>query len=81
MRYLLDTDWIINLLAGRKGTAEYIQRFNPEDIGISLVTVAELYESAFTYANPEEHIKIFRSFLENFQLLTLNLPIVESDVI
>ena len=77
MRYLLDTDWIINLLAGKKDAAEYIQRFDPEDIGISLVTVAELYESAFTYANPEEHIKIFRSFLENFHLLTLNLPIVE----
>ena len=32
---------------------------------------------AFNYANPEEHIKTFRSFLENFHLLTLNLPIVE----
>ena len=41
------------------------------------MTVAELYESAFTYANPEEHIKTFRSFLGNFQLLTLNLPIIE----
>jgi len=41
------------------------------------VTVAEFYESAFTYANPEEHIKTFRLFLEHFHLLTLNLPIVE----
>jgi hypothetical protein len=49
MRYLLDTDWIINLLAGKKDTADYIQRFDPEDIGISLVTVAELYESAFAW--------------------------------
>jgi len=24
MRYLLDTDWIINLLAGKKDTADYI---------------------------------------------------------
>jgi len=77
MRYILDTDWIINLLAGKKDAAEYIERFDPEDIVISLVTVAEIYESAFNYANPEEHIKIFRSFLDNFQLLTLNLPIIE----
>jgi len=47
MRYILDTGWIINLLAGKKDAAEYIQRFDPEDIGISLVTVAEIYESAF----------------------------------
>ena len=65
MRYILDTGWIINLLAGKKDAAEYIQRFDPEDIGISLVTVAEIYESAFNYANPEEHIKIFRAFLGN----------------
>jgi predicted nucleic acid-binding protein len=77
MRYILDTGWIINLLAGKKDAAEYIQRFDPEDIGISLVTVAEIYESAFNYANPEEHIKIFRAFLGNFQLLPLNLPIIE----
>jgi predicted nucleic acid-binding protein len=77
MRYLLDTDWIINLLAGKKDAADYIQRFDPEDIVISLVTVAEIYESAFHYANPQEHITRFRSFLDNFQLLNLNLPIVE----
>jgi tRNA(fMet)-specific endonuclease VapC len=77
MRYLLDSDWIINLLAGRKDATDYIQRFDPEDIGISLVTAGEIYESAFRYANPQEHIAIFRSFLEHFQLLNLNLPIVE----
>ena len=40
MRYLLDTDWIINLLAGKAGAEEKIQRFDPDEIGISLVTVA-----------------------------------------
>ena len=77
MRYLLDTDWIINLLAGKAAAAEKIQHLDPEDIVISLVTVAEIYESAFTYANPEAHIQAFRSFLDNFRLLSVNLPIIE----
>ena len=77
MRYILDTDWIINLLAGRKDATDYIERFDPEDIRISLVTVAEIYESAYTYANPQEHVNRFRAFLDHFQLLSLNLPIVE----
>ena len=77
MRYILDSDWIINLLAGKKNATEYIERFDPEEIVISVVTAGEIYESAFHYANPEEHLKIFRSFLENFHLLILNLPIVE----
>ena len=77
MRYILDSDWIINLLAGKKDATEYIQRFDPDEIVISIITVAEISESAFNYANPEEHMKVFRSFFENFHLLTLNLPIVE----
>ena len=77
MRYILDTDWIINLLAGKKDAEERIQQFDPEEIVVSLVTVAEIYESAYNFANPEAHIQTFRSFLSNFQLLNLNLPIVE----
>jgi tRNA(fMet)-specific endonuclease VapC len=77
MRYLLDTDWIINLLAGKEDAEEKIQRLDPEDIGISLVTVAEIYESAYNFANPGAHIQIFRSFLKNFQLVNLSLPIIE----
>jgi tRNA(fMet)-specific endonuclease VapC len=77
MRYILDTDWIINLLAGKKDTEEKIQQFDPEEIVINLVTVAEIYESAYNFANPEAHIQIFRSFLSNFQLLNLNFPIIE----
>jgi tRNA(fMet)-specific endonuclease VapC len=77
MRYILDADWIINLLAGKKDAEERIQQFDPEEIVVSLVTVAEIYESAYNFANPEAHIQTFRSFLNNFQLLNLNLPVIE----
>jgi tRNA(fMet)-specific endonuclease VapC len=77
MKYILDTDWIINLLAGRQDAKVRIEQLDQEEIGISLVTVAEIYESAFNYINPEAHIQTFRSFLSNFQLLNLNLPVIE----
>jgi tRNA(fMet)-specific endonuclease VapC len=77
MRYLLDSDWIINLLAGKADAQKKIERINPDEIGISLITVAEIYESAYHFANPDAHIQTFRAFLENFQLLHLNLPIIE----
>lgn len=41
------------------------------------MTVAEVYEEAFTYANPEAHLHAFRQFVSNFQLLNLTLPIIE----
>ncbi len=77
MKYLLDADWIIHLLAGRKDVAARIHHLEPADIAISLVTIAEVYEEAFTYANPEAHLHTFRQFVSNFQLLNLNLPIME----
>jgi tRNA(fMet)-specific endonuclease VapC len=77
MKYILDTDWIIHLLAGSKEAEEKIQHLDPDDIVISLITVAEVYEGAFSYANPEEHLQIFRSFVNNFQLINFNLPIME----
>ncbi len=77
MKYILDADWIINLLVGNKKAADSVAHLDPEDIVISLVTVAEIYEGAFTYANPEPHIQSFRQFLNQFQLLNLNLSIVE----
>lgn len=43
MKYLLDADWIIHLLAGKQAVAARIQHLAPEDIAISLVTVAEVY--------------------------------------
>ena len=77
MKYILDADWIINLLAGKKDAEEKIQHLDPEEIVISLATVGEIYESAYTYANPQAHIHTFRQFLSHFQLLNLNLPIME----
>jgi tRNA(fMet)-specific endonuclease VapC len=78
MRYLLDSDWIINLLAGKKDAQDKIQRIDPDEIGISLITVAEIYESAYHFANPDAHIEKFRAFLKNFHLPDLNLPIMET---
>ncbi len=77
MTYLLDTDWIIHLLAGNEDAEEKIEHLDPNDIGISLATVGEIYEGAYIYANPPAHIHTFRQFLSHFHLLNLNLPIME----
>ncbi len=71
MKYLLDTDWIINLLAGNKDAEEKIEHLDPDDIDISLATVGEIYEGAYSYVNPPAHIHTFRQFLRHFQLLNL----------
>jgi len=77
MRYLLDADWIIQVLAGRKEAVLAHKRINPEEIAVSYITIGEIYEVAFSYANPQAHLHTFRQFLTPFPLLDLNEPIME----
>jgi tRNA(fMet)-specific endonuclease VapC len=77
MRYLLDADWIIQVLAGRSEAVLAHKRINPEEIAVSYITIGEIYDVAFSYANSEAHLQTFRQFLAPFPLLDLNEPIME----
>ena len=77
MAYLLDTNWLIQLLAGHKETATFHRHLHPETIAVSFITVGEIYDVAFAYANPQAHLSSFRQFLAPFTLLNLNDPIME----
>ena len=77
MGYLLDTDAIIHILAGKAQAVTLFKQVQVTDIAISIVTVGEIYEGAFSYAHPQAHLNSFRQFLAQFSLLTLNDPIME----
>lgn len=77
MRYLLDADWIIQVLAGRSQAVLAHKRIKPEEIAVSYITIGEIYDVAFTYANPQAHLHTFRQFLAPFAILDLNEPIME----
>lgn len=47
MRYLLDTNAVIGLLAGKAPLQKRVRRHAPEDFGVSAVTMHELYFGAF----------------------------------
>lgn len=44
---------------------------------VSWITVGEVYEGAFGYPNPHDHLTTFREFLRPFQPLGVNEPIME----
>ena len=77
MEYLLDTSWIIEVLAGREETARQHRNLNLAKVAISYISMGEIYEVAFNYANPHAHLSSFRQFLAPFTMLTLNEPIME----
>jgi tRNA(fMet)-specific endonuclease VapC len=76
MAYMLDADWVINALAGRKQADTLLQKLAPTGITI-WITVGEIYDTAFAYANPEAHLSAFRQFLRPYQVVGVNEPIME----
>ena len=77
MDHFLDTSWIIQALAGRPETIGFHKHLNLACTALSIISIGEIYEVAFAYANPQEHLASFRQFLSPFRLLTLNEPIME----
>jgi predicted nucleic acid-binding protein len=75
--YLLDTDWVIQALGRREPAARTLQRLTGSRIYVSYVTLGEVYERAFTSANPQAHLVGFRHFLSAYRPLDLDDPIME----
>lgn len=47
MRYLVDTNWAIEHMRRREPVVSRLAEFNPYGLGISIISVAELYEGVF----------------------------------
>ena len=44
MRYLVDTDWVIDYMQGRQPVVRRFEELSPHGIGLSIISLAELYE-------------------------------------
>ncbi len=75
--YIVDTDWIIQGLAGYEPAVGTIVRLATSRVYISIVTVGEIYERAFLFANAQAHLDSFRVILARYQVLNLSDPIME----
>ncbi len=72
MRYLVDTDWVIDHLHGRERVVRRLEELEPEGIGLSVVSLAELYEGVFYSTTPQNNEKALRDFLDGVEVLTPN---------
>jgi tRNA(fMet)-specific endonuclease VapC len=54
LRYLVDTDWAIHYLNGRVDVVNRLRALRPDGLGLSVVTLAELYEGVYYSRDPEK---------------------------
>ena len=62
--YLLDTGWIIRHLRGTQTYTQMLYRLGSENLAISIVSVAELYEGVYRAEDPntaEQAVQLFFS--------------------
>ena len=52
IRYLLDTDWIIDYLNGLPGAVRRLDELKEQGLAISVVSLAELYEGIYYSTDP-----------------------------
>src|SRR3990172_5321025 len=76
-QYLVDTDWIVDVLNGRETAAETLLRLAPDGLAISLISYGELYEGAYFSRDPQTALGLLHAFLKGKELLTLTPALME----
>ncbi len=77
MKYLIDTDRLIDVFVGIPHAIRTLEGFRPERIGVSIVSYAEIFEGAFGFPDTEDRLALYREFLGQYETISLSDPIAE----
>ncbi len=75
--FLLDTDWVIDLLNNQATAVESLPSLTPEGVAVSIITYGELFEGAYYARDQSAALTALHRVLTGVQLLPLSTPIVE----
>ena len=70
--YLLDTDWVIDYFNDKEPTSSKIEELRDEGIGISIISLAELYEGVLNSKNPESSENLLLEFMSEVSVMELD---------
>ena len=72
MKYLIDTDWIIDHLNGLDRVRLRLEKLASEGLAISVLSLAEVYEGVLYSRNPQESENTLEEFLPGIITLGIN---------
>ena len=64
MKYLIDTDWVIDHLRHQERVTRRLEDLVGEGLAISVVSLAELYEGVYYSSNPTASEQALQQFLD-----------------
>jgi predicted nucleic acid-binding protein len=71
--YLVDSEWMVDLLKGRRDAPRVIASLAAESVAISIITYAELYEGAIGDTGVPSDSPF--ALVEGMQIIGIDLPI------
>ncbi len=71
MRYLVDTDWVIDVIKGIPSAVEILDQLIADGVAVSIISFGELYEGAYGFPDPDAEIGSIRDALSRFAILNL----------
>jgi predicted nucleic acid-binding protein len=69
MRFLIDADWTIHFLNGRPDVAARFEDLSVQGVGMSFISLAEVYEGVLNSRDPQADQAGLRSFLKAVTLI------------
>ena len=63
MKYLIDTDWVINHLKGEERVVRKLEELAPEGMAMSVISLAEIYEGVYYSRDPARSQQLLKEFL------------------
>ncbi len=77
MRYLVDSDWLIDAFRGVPAAVELLAQLRDDGLAVSIVSYGELFEGAVGAPDPAAELARFRRFLARLALLPLDDAVME----
>jgi tRNA(fMet)-specific endonuclease VapC len=72
VRYLIDTDWVIHYLNGHPEIVRRLHTLQPEGVGLSVISLAELYEGIYYSTDPEGNERDLHDFLRGVNTIGID---------
>ena len=72
IRYLIDTDWVIDHLNQIERVVTRLQELRPQGLAVSIVSVAELSEGVQYSREPDQSKQALDAFLEDVSVLGID---------
>jgi tRNA(fMet)-specific endonuclease VapC len=75
--YLIDTDWIIQVLHGNSEATDTLEDLAPQGLAVSLIIYGELYQGAYYARDAARALELLQDVLDGIEILPLTEAIVE----